>query len=55
MNETDGTKSSYLVLDGGSLQFQRRALNYGAYEGAPFYVRIDAPDASLTVNSNGNV
>ena len=55
MNETDGAKSSYLVLDGGSLQFQRRAINYGAYEGAPFYAKIDAPDNTLTINSNGFV
>ena len=55
LDETDYGKSAYFVLDGGVLQMQRRATNFGEYEAAPLKVRISAPNDSLNIQGNGYV
>lgn len=48
-----GNKGANVVLDGGVLQFQRRAQEFGAYEAAPVRVFINAPMNSFVVNASG--
>ena len=48
-----GNKGANVVLDGGVLQFQRRAQEFGAYEAAPVRVFINAPHNSFVLNGSG--
>ncbi|MEN8133874.1 MAG: tail fiber domain-containing protein [Pseudomonadota bacterium] len=48
-----GNKGANVVLDGGVLQFQRRAQGFGGYEAAPIRVFIAAPMNSFVVNASG--
>jgi hypothetical protein len=50
-----GDKGAYFVLHDGFMQLQRRAQGYGAYEGSPLYVNIDAPTFAFYVNDDGHV
>lgn len=49
LDETDGAiKGAFVVLDGGILQIQRRATNFGAYETSPFSFDIINSIASFS-------
>jgi hypothetical protein len=51
--DEDGAKGGYLVVNGGYIQIQRRATDFGAYEASPFQFNISAPTAALFVGANG--
>jgi hypothetical protein len=53
LDETDGEKGAYFVLDGGVLQMQRRAGGFGAFEASPFKVYISAPTNAFFLRGNG--
>lgn len=49
IDETDGpTKGALIVLDGGVLQFQRRATAFGAFEATPF--QFDMVNGQATIS-----
>ncbi len=50
-----GNKGLYYVLDQKSLQIQRRAQNFGAFEATVMHVFIEAPANSFYLASNGYV
>jgi hypothetical protein len=54
LDESDGTKGAFFVLNSGLLSIQRRATNFGAYEGSPFSVDISAPDNVFVVEDGVN-
>lgn len=50
-----GKKGSYFVLDEKWMQVQRRAQDFGAYEGSPVFIHIDAPHSALVLSEVGHV
>ncbi len=50
-----GNKGLYYVLDSKSLQIQRRAQNFGAFEATVMHVFIEAPANSFYLSSNGYI
>ena len=50
-----GNKGAFFVLDGGWMQVQRRAQDFGAYEASPLFVNVGAPHQSFIIAANGNV
>jgi hypothetical protein len=50
-----GNKSTFFVLDNGTMQVQRRGQGFGAWEASIMLLEVNAPSASFTIRSNGNV
>lgn len=50
-----GYKGAYFVLDNGTMQVQRRAQGFGAWEASIMLLEVNAPGASFTIRSSGNV
>ncbi len=55
LDELDGTKGVNFVLDGGTMQVQRRASNFGAFEASIFRIKLDAPAQSFVIQSTGYI
>ena len=50
-----GNKGAYFVLDNSTMQVQRRAQGFGAWEASIMLLEVNAPGASFTIRSSGNV
>ncbi len=50
-----GNKGTFLVLDNGTMQVQRRAQGFGSWEASIMLLEVNAPGASFTIKSNGYV
>lgn len=50
-----GNKGAYFVLDNGTMQVQRRGQGFGVWEASIMLLEVNAPGASFTIRSSGNV
>lgn len=50
-----GNKGANFVLDNKVFQIQRRAQRFGAYEAAPFYLDLTAPNLAFYIDEVGHV
>jgi hypothetical protein len=50
-----GNKGAFFVLDNGTMQVQRRAQGFGPWEASIMLLEVNAPSASFTIRSSGNV
>ncbi len=50
-----GNKGAFFVLDNGTMQVQRRAQGFGPWEASIMLLEVNAPGASFTIRSSGNV
>lgn len=50
-----GNKGAFFVLDNGTMQVQRRAQDFGDFEASIMLLEVNAPSASFTIRSSGNV